>query len=311
MESDNEIENCEQDDVSNNEGIEITSTPTNTTADPVFKIPTTTKKRKASNISIIENRMEDAYNILKKVSAEPSRDECSLYAELLANKLRALDENTRETAMHEIDNYLYGLKRNQNQLRHQNNPIPINSTQTHSPYPHTFQTYSSQSLHNQLPIEYSTLPSGPGPSQENVCASPQDLTSHHQGFSYSYQPEYSTSSNSQSSQIPHSRSPISPDYSIPSPHSQKSSSNIAFPHSKSPISPDYSILSPHSQTSSSNIEFPHSKSPISPDYSIPSPHSQTSSSSIAFPHSKRVMVNQTDELEPKDRLNFDQLFDKV
>lgn len=93
--------------ISNNEGIEITSTPTNTIADPVFKIPTTTKKRKASNISIIENRMEDAYNILKKVSAEPSRDECSLYAEFLANKLRALDENTREIAMHEIDNYLY------------------------------------------------------------------------------------------------------------------------------------------------------------------------------------------------------------
>jgi len=33
IESDNELENSEQDDVSNNEGIEITSTPTNTTAE--------------------------------------------------------------------------------------------------------------------------------------------------------------------------------------------------------------------------------------------------------------------------------------
>jgi len=143
-ESDNELENSDQDDVSKNEGIEITSTPPNTTADTVFKIPTTTKKRKASNLNTpeIENRMEDAYNILKKVSAEPIRDECSLYAELIVKKLKALDENTRETAMHEIDNYLYGLKRKQNLLHHQNNPVPINSTlqafQTHPPYPHTF-----------------------------------------------------------------------------------------------------------------------------------------------------------------------------
>lgn len=36
---------------------------------------------------MIENRMDEAYNILKKVSNAPISDEYSLYSELLAKKI--------------------------------------------------------------------------------------------------------------------------------------------------------------------------------------------------------------------------------
>lgn len=59
--------------------------------------------------------MDEAYNILKKASEEQSPDISSLYAELLAKKLRDFDDNTREIAMHDIDNYLFNLKHNRTQ----------------------------------------------------------------------------------------------------------------------------------------------------------------------------------------------------
>lgn len=58
--------------------------------------------------------MTEAYKILKKASVEPDRDEYALYGEILVNKLRGLNEETREIAMHEIDNYLFSLKHAQN-----------------------------------------------------------------------------------------------------------------------------------------------------------------------------------------------------
>lgn len=173
----------EENDICNNKGTdtEISSTPSNITADTAFKLPITTEKLKATNINLIENRMEDAYNILKQVSVEPSRDECSLYIELLEKKLRSLDESTREIAMLDIDNYLYRLKHNRNHLNYQNNYTSINSTQsfqTHPSHLYDYSTYSSQSLHNQLPIQYMTHPFASRPTQENVSTriSPQNHT---------------------------------------------------------------------------------------------------------------------------------------
>lgn len=62
-----------------------------------------------------EDRVEKAYQILRNTCERPSKDECSLYAELLARKLRALDENTREIVMHEISDLMFRAKmRNQN-----------------------------------------------------------------------------------------------------------------------------------------------------------------------------------------------------
>ena len=59
--------------------------------------------------------MEEAYRILRKMCERPAKDECSLYAELLAKKLRALDDNKREIVMHEISDLLFRAKmQNQN-----------------------------------------------------------------------------------------------------------------------------------------------------------------------------------------------------
>jgi hypothetical protein len=85
--------------------------PPNT--DNTFKVLAdrgTTRKRKGLKMETIHSRMEEAYRILKNVSEKPDKDECSLYAELLAKKLRALDEDTREIVMHEINNLMFHAK---------------------------------------------------------------------------------------------------------------------------------------------------------------------------------------------------------
>jgi hypothetical protein len=52
---------------------------------------------------------------MKNVSEKPDKDECSLYAELLAKKLRALEDNKREIVMHEISDLMFRAKmQNQN-----------------------------------------------------------------------------------------------------------------------------------------------------------------------------------------------------
>jgi len=43
-------------------------------------------------IETVEDRVEEAYRILRKMCERPAKDECSLYADLLAKKLRALDD---------------------------------------------------------------------------------------------------------------------------------------------------------------------------------------------------------------------------
>lgn len=60
----------------------------------------------------MEKRLDEAYNHLKKASEKPKRDKCSLYGELLGNKLSELDEQTQEYAMLEIDKFVYELKKN-------------------------------------------------------------------------------------------------------------------------------------------------------------------------------------------------------
>ena len=61
-------------------------------------------------IETVEDRVEEAYRILRKMCERPAKDECSLYAELLAKKLRALDDNKREIVMHEISDLLFRAK---------------------------------------------------------------------------------------------------------------------------------------------------------------------------------------------------------
>jgi hypothetical protein len=56
--------------------------------------------------------MGDAFDILKSVSEQPSKDEVQLYTDLLATKLRSFNERTREIIMHNIDNLVFNAKMN-------------------------------------------------------------------------------------------------------------------------------------------------------------------------------------------------------
>lgn len=88
--------------------VELPSLPsTSDSPDFTYKPPSSDgRKRKAPPL---EDNMEEAYHAF--TFAEPeSSDECSIYAELLAKKLRALDESTRGIAMLEIDHLMYRLK---------------------------------------------------------------------------------------------------------------------------------------------------------------------------------------------------------
>nr|CAI5819403.1 unnamed protein product [Callosobruchus analis] len=55
----------------------------------------------------IEGHLMQAVNVMQKVTNKPEKDDCSLYGELLATRLRALDEYNREILMHAIDNLVF------------------------------------------------------------------------------------------------------------------------------------------------------------------------------------------------------------
>ncbi|XKL63544.1 hypothetical protein PGB90_005908 [Kerria lacca] len=59
--------------------------------------------------------MGEAYNLLKQVANKgkttAAKDESSLFCDLLCLKLRALDDDTRELAMHQINNLMFSFKK--------------------------------------------------------------------------------------------------------------------------------------------------------------------------------------------------------
>ena len=67
-------------------------------------------------IETVEDRVEDSYRILRNMCERP-KDECSLYAELLAKKLRALEDNKREVVMHEISDLMFRAKMQNQKFR--------------------------------------------------------------------------------------------------------------------------------------------------------------------------------------------------
>lgn len=73
------------------------------------------KKRTIDNVEK-ERRMDEAYNYMKSMRAKPAEDACSLFTELLCQKLRALDDVMREIAMHEIDCIMFRFKQQQHSL---------------------------------------------------------------------------------------------------------------------------------------------------------------------------------------------------
>lgn len=75
--------------------------------------PPTSRKRKAEQTANVEKRMDEAYTFLKQVANKPkaATDQSSLFCDLLCLKLKALDDDTREIAMHEINNLMFNLKK--------------------------------------------------------------------------------------------------------------------------------------------------------------------------------------------------------
>lgn len=139
----------------------------------------TSKKRKSEKILAIKQCQDEAYSHLKKATEIPDKDECSLYAELLASKLRTLDENIRGYAMLKIDKLIYGLKQ---QTYYASSAPPQ--------YPSHYQqspTFIVPSLRYHLPTINAS------PSSTSFCNPlPQNLqfTSNLEPQSQNHQPQY-------------------------------------------------------------------------------------------------------------------------
>lgn len=65
-----------------------------------------------NNNPILNNRLENSFNYMSNLYDAPDLDECSLYGQFLAKKLRVMDEDTRDLAMVEIHKLLYNIKKN-------------------------------------------------------------------------------------------------------------------------------------------------------------------------------------------------------
>nr|XP_022907617.1 uncharacterized protein LOC111419095 [Onthophagus taurus] len=155
-----------------------------------------TKRLKTTPMSTdaIETHLLEAVNVMKHVSNKQEKDGCSLYGELLASKLRGLDEYNRIILMNKIDNLVFETTMSINPDRVFNSPTPsqlsicssnssssntrhqeyqLNEQVQHSQYPQfTTQPIPSQQLahnsHPSIPIQSQTYP----PQQSSLIHSP-------------------------------------------------------------------------------------------------------------------------------------------
>lgn len=113
--------------------------------------------------------MDEVYSIIKK-AYEPNQgnkmDECSLYTNLPAVKLRALDQKTRDILMHDIDNLYFRAKymdqstsnntNSQHQLKNRSTNSNIFTTLN---VPMPFSTQFLSQLYRENPFRISPLTS--------------------------------------------------------------------------------------------------------------------------------------------------------
>lgn len=120
------------------------------------------KKRKSNDkVEVIENKMDEAFTILKQITQTPAKNKCTLFTDLLCAKLESLNEFKQDIAMMEIDNLMFRLKHSDNQM-----------VQPQSPYyqfPTTNIPTYSQQLHND---NYSTASSSSSSSSLQPQPSP-------------------------------------------------------------------------------------------------------------------------------------------
>lgn len=118
-----------------------------------------------------QDRAEVAFNELLSIKEQIAtrsascvgRDECTIYAELLAIKLRKLDERTRSLAMHKIDTIMFdmtfdSLPTPRPHSSHSSNvistplPSPMSSCSQYSPQPPQESRFYEQSGSNYMTL---------------------------------------------------------------------------------------------------------------------------------------------------------------
>jgi hypothetical protein len=109
------------------------------------------RKRRGMKMETVEDRVEEAYQILRKMCERPAKDECSLYAELLAKKLRALDGNKREIVMHEISDLMFRAKMQNQNFRSLSSPYSSAPGGLHSIAP-TYRPLSFRQGHSRISV---------------------------------------------------------------------------------------------------------------------------------------------------------------
>ncbi|XP_066249248.1 uncharacterized protein [Euwallacea similis] len=74
------------------------------------------KAKRKSDLSELPHKIEEAYSVLPGPPPKnvKQRDVCDIYGELVTEKLKELDERTRDIAMNRMDNILFELKMKQN-----------------------------------------------------------------------------------------------------------------------------------------------------------------------------------------------------
>ncbi|CAH0582892.1 unnamed protein product [Chrysodeixis includens] len=85
--------------------------------------------KNVSDLNYSKKRMDESGNYLKTANeVKTEMDEYDLYGQLLAKKLRKLDERQRDLAMHEIDNVMFRAKMQSNtsqQRSYSTSPSPV------------------------------------------------------------------------------------------------------------------------------------------------------------------------------------------
>lgn len=73
------------------------------------------KKRKSNDkVEVIENKMDEAFTILKQITQTSAKNKCTLFTDLLCAKLESLNEYKQDIAMMEIDSLMFRLKHSDN-----------------------------------------------------------------------------------------------------------------------------------------------------------------------------------------------------
>lgn len=134
------------------------------------------RKRRRLKIETAEDRVGKAYQILRNVCERPDRDECSLYAQLLAKRLRALDENKREIVTHEINNLMFRAKMQNQNFLSLSSPYSSTLSGLHSTAPGdetaNYRPCSFRQDHSRTPMFIPSSESSRGNSSYSPYAQP-------------------------------------------------------------------------------------------------------------------------------------------